>query len=303
MNALKHPLLHFLLGGATLVALFMWLQPGEAEPVPVETTEDAVLHIGAGEMAWLQETFTRQWQRPATRDEMIGLMTTYLKEELLAREARSLGLEKDDTLVRRRLAQKLSFLLEDTFRLQEPPEAELRAYFEASAARYADGTRISFRHVFFDPEKRADAEADARAALAQLNENNVLVDELGDRLLIDPVIADADRLAILAQFGEAFADATLALPVGTWEGPVQSAYGVHLVRVDHRVEPEAPVFEDVRARVYEDWFNEHQRVEVAKYFAALMERYEVEVDPEVRGMIGPLDELLPQAIGGAGETP
>lgn len=302
MRLLTHPLIHFLLGGTVLVALFAWLEPGDAEPATV-APEGAVLHIGAGEMAWVQETFTRQWQRPATRDEMVGLMTTYLKEELLAREARALGLEKDDTLVRRRLAQKLSFLLEDTFRLAEPSDAELGAYFEANAARYADSARISFRHVYFDPETRPDAEADARAALAQLNESDVLADEIGDRLLIDPVIANADRLAIAAQLGVAFADAALALPVGTWEGPVQSAYGVHLVRVDHRVEPGPPVFEDARARVYEDWFHEHQRTEVAKYFSALMERYRVDVDPQVRGMIGPLDELLPQAIGGADETP
>jgi len=303
MKFLTHPMIHFLAGGAALFGLFAWLEPRDAESAPSADDAAATVHIGSGEVAWLQESFLRQWQRPATRDEMVGLMTTHLKEELLAREARSLGLEKDDTLVRRRLAQKLSFLLEDTFRLAEPPDAELRAYFEANKARYAEGARISFRHVFFDPEKRADAEGDARAALGPLNEDNVLVEDLGDRLLIDPVMANADRLAIAAQLGEVFAEAVLALPVGPWEGPVQSAYGVHLVRVDHRVEPEPPVFEDLRPAVYEDWFREHQRKEVAKYFTALMERYRVEVEPEVRGMIGPLDELLPQAIGGAAETP
>lgn len=296
MKIVKHPLIHFLLGGAALVALFAWLQPGEAGPADAG---GVTVHIGSGEAAWLQETWSRQWQRPATRDEMMGLVTNYLKEELLAREARELGLEKDDTLVRRRLAQKMSFLLEDTFRLAEPSEAELRAYFEANATRYERGSRVSFGHIFFDPEKRANAEADAHAALAYVNATHAQspTEPLGDRLLIESPIVDADRAAIAAQFGEAFADAVLVLSEGAWQGPISSAYGYHLVYVDEKSAVEPATLTQARSRVEEDWYREHQRREIEKYFAGLMEKYRVETDPDVRGMIGPLDELLPQAIG------
>ncbi len=302
MKWFREPLLHFMAGGALLFGVVHWID--QSRNTAGNGREDTV-HIGSGEVAWMQEAWTKQWQRPATRDELIGAVTTFLKEELLAREARAMGLEKDDTLVRRRLAQKLSFLLEDTFRLAEPPEVELRAYFEANAARYETAARASFGHIFFDPEKRTNADADARTALAQLSSNEIqpAAETLGDRLLIESPIVDADHAAIAAQFGDEFAAAVLAQPEKVWQGPVRSAYGLHLVRVDHRSATKPAEFANALPRLREDWYREQQGHEIERYFARLMEKYRVETDPEVRGMIGPLDELLPQAIGGAGEAP
>ncbi len=299
MKFLQHPLVHFLTGGAVIFGIYGWSASNEALVQEAPPT----VHIGAGEVAWLQETFMRQRQRPATRDEMIGLVTTYLQEELLAREARTLGLERDDTLVRRRLAQKLSFMLQDTFRFAEPPDEELRQYFEANAARYTSGSRATFGHVFFDPEKRADAESDARAALRTITAKHELppTEEIGDRLLIESPVVGADHAAIAAQFGDEFAGAVLALPEKTWQGPIHSAYGWHLVFLNEKTGTTPAQFDDVHARVREDWYQERQRIEIARYFARLMEKYRVETDPDVRGMIGPLDTLLPQGIGDSGE--
>jgi len=301
MKFFREPLLHFVLGGALLFGVVHWMSParnatgsGSGEPV----------HIGSGEVAWMQETWTKQWQRPATRDELIGAVTNFLKEELLAREARSMGLEKDDTLVRRRLGQKLSFLLEDTFRMTRSPDGALESYFAANADRYRTHARITFRHVYFDPEKRQDATADARAALEHLkaSADGAPVDDLGDRLLVEPVLHDAEPQAVAAQFGGDFADAIFKLKAGSWEGPVTSAYGVHLVRIEAITPPEAIVFADARAKVEEDWYREQQKKQTEEFFTKLMTKYKVEIDPDVRGMVGPLDELLPQSIGGAGET-
>lgn len=293
-------MVHFFAGGAVIFGFYL-LSAGKApsiEQVP------PTVHIGAGEVAWLQETFARQWQRPATREEMIALLTTHLKEELLSREARALGLERGDTLVRRRLAQKMSFMLEDTFRLTEPTDAELQAYFTEHATQYERGSKVTFGFVYFDPDKRNDAEADARAALEFVNAKHEQppMQEVGDRLLIESPIVDADRAAIAAQFGDEFAATVLSLPEGSWQGPIRSAYGVHLVYVDKKVGAEAANFEDVRTRVQEDWYQEHQRAEIARYFAELMQKYKVETDADVGGMIGPLDELLPQVVGDADGT-
>ncbi len=300
MRVFRHPFVHFVAGGVLLFAMVRWT-PGETAPASELPRE--IVQIGAGEVAWLQETWMRQWQRPATREEMIGLVTTYLKEELLAREARAMGLDQDDTLVRRRLAQKLSFLLEDTFRLAQPKEDELRAFFAQDAARYETAARVSFRHVYFDPEKRTDADADARATLSALNESGGAWETTGDRLLIESAIADADHHAIASQFGAEFAESVLSLSAGSWHGPIQSAYGAHLVCVDVKADAALAIFEDVESRVADDWYLQQHREQVARYFAKLMDKYEVDVDPAVRGMVGPLDELLPQAIGGASETP
>jgi hypothetical protein len=138
------------------------------------------------------ETWTRQWQREPTREEMRGLITEFLKEELLSREARAMGLDEDDTIVRRRLAQKLEFLVQDTSRLAEPTEGDLRRFYAAHPERFQTEARISFTQVYFSREKRADAMDDAKSALHDLSRGGKSAD-LGDRLLIDSEIDDADR--------------------------------------------------------------------------------------------------------------
>ena len=301
MQWVRHPLVHFLLGGAAIFGVYEWSASGARVP---EAGGVEPVRIGSGEVAWLQESWVRVWQRPATRDEMIAMVTSHLKEELLAREARAMGLDRDDTLVRRRLSQKLSFLLEDTFRLAEPAEEDLRRYFEANTSRYEVGGRVSFIHAYFNPESRADASGDAQAALAQLSESpEGSWDGIGDRMLIESAIANADRQAVAAQFGNEFAGELFEVLPGEWQGPIQSAYGFHLVRVDQKSDAETPEFDEVAQRVREDWYLERHAEEVERYFEMLMDKYGLVVDDDVRGLIGPLDELVPQSIGGSDETP
>src|SRR5580704_19189271 len=147
MRILREPLLHFLLIGGLLFATYSWLRRGAGDDAA-----PAEVRITASEVAWLKETWSRQWQREPTRDELRGLVTDFLKEELLAREARSLGLDQNDTIVRRRLAQKLEFLVQDTSRLAEPTEEDLRRFYKASPERFQTDAHISFTHVFFSRE-------------------------------------------------------------------------------------------------------------------------------------------------------
>jgi hypothetical protein len=103
MRMLREPLLHFLLIGGLLFATYSWLRRGACDD-----TAPAGVRITASEVAWLKETWSRQWQREPTREELRGLATEFLKEELLAREARAMRLDENDTIVRRRLAQKVA---------------------------------------------------------------------------------------------------------------------------------------------------------------------------------------------------
>jgi len=114
---------HFLPAGAVVFGGYAGLNPGaRTEPMPDP------IRIGAGEARWVREAFPSQGRREPTPDEMSGLLATLLDEELLAREARALGLDQHDTMVRRRQAQKLGFLVEDTARLAEPGDAQLRRF-------------------------------------------------------------------------------------------------------------------------------------------------------------------------------
>jgi hypothetical protein len=123
MRVLKEPLVHFLLAGAALFGAYAWIIRAQENPTANKTTK---IEITAGDVRWLSENWTTQWQRPPTREELRGLITDYLNEQLLAREARALGLEDNDVIIRRRLAQKLTFIIDDTTRRAEPTEQELQ---------------------------------------------------------------------------------------------------------------------------------------------------------------------------------
>src|SRR6476659_9059971 len=161
---LKEPLFHFLILGALIFAVYSWLN----RDLPDNKSAAGTVRITSNEIVWLEETWSRQWQREPTRDELRGLVTDFLKEELLAREARALGLDQNDTIVRRRLAQKLEFLVQDTSSLAEPTEGDLRRFYDANPERFQTDAHISFTHVFFSREKRAAAATEAKAALDDL---------------------------------------------------------------------------------------------------------------------------------------
>lgn len=288
---LREPLLHFLAGGALLFGIHAWLNPESADSAAASRQ----IRIGAGEVRWLAETWERQWRRPPTQEELNGLVANLLREELLAREAKELRLDEHDTIVRRRLAQKLEFMIQDTARLAEPTEEELLRLYEASADAYLTESRVSFAQVYFSPERRKDAAKDARDALASLARTPDLDHAgLGDRLLVGTEFRDAGRQAVASAFGPDFARAVLALSPGAWHGPLQSGYGFHLVRVTQVEAPRRRPFPEVKDQVLERWREQKQRESEARFYERLREKYAVVIDDDVKAAVGPLT-LVPPA--------
>ena len=283
MKVLKEPLLHFVIAGAILFAGYAWLGREQADTSRLES-----VRIGTGEVRWLKETWTSQWLREPSTQELEGLVADLVTEELLAREAREMGLDKNDTIVRRRLAQKLKFLVEDTSRLVEPPEEELRQFYEANAARFQTGARVSFTQIFFNPEQRKDATSDATAALVELQATGPSEPPatLGDRLLLDAEFQDADEQAISSMFGPNFAQAVFALKPDIWSGPLRSGYGVHLVFIAKLTTAKHRPFKEVRDEVLEEWRHEHEKVMNRDYIDRLREKYGVVLDDSVKNLLG-----------------
>lgn len=287
---LQEPLLHFLLMGAVLFGAYEWRnrsRPGEATAGQVRISESDV--------AWLKETWAKQWQREPDRDELRGLVTEFLKEELLAREAREMGLDQGDVFIRRRLAQKVEFLVQDTSRLVEPTEDDLRRFYSAHPERFSEPARISFTQLYFSREQRTNAAADARAALAELSRDvatngSPAAPPLGDRLLLDSEFQEVDQAAVSGQFGVKFAGAVFALPLNTWHGPVESGYGLHLVRLSAHQPARLRDFAAVRAQVLDRWQEQRQREDNQKYFASLLKKYDVVMDESVKPLVGTLGE-------------
>ena len=270
MKLLKEPFVHFVLAGAVLFGAYGLVDRGGPAQPNVEP-----VRIGDGELRWLRETFAAQWQREPTPDEMKALVDNLLEEELLAREAESLGLLQGDTVIRRRLADKLSFMIEGTARVLEPSEDELRAFHARHAERFRAAGRVSFEQVYFDPQRRSRAVADAAAALARLSAG-ADAKGMGDRLLIDTDFHDLDEAALSSLFGPEFARAVLALEPGSWQGPLESGYGLHLVFVSAASPSAVRTFEDARADVLREWRLERERETKAAYLAELRKKYGVE---------------------------
>lgn len=283
---LREPLLHFLLAGVVLFGAYAWLNRDENDSGDL----DRRIQITEREVAWLTETWTRQWQRQPDDRELQGLVTDYLREELLAREARALELDRDDVVVRRRLAQKMNFILEDTARLAAPTDEQLRALYEADRSRFDAPATVSFVSVFFSSDRRGDRAAkDAEALLARLSAAGANADpgRAGDSTLLPGELLDADEQTVSGDFGAEFAKAVMKLPPGEWHGPVASAFGQHLVRVTERRESAARPFDAIREALVEEWRRRGEADAKELYFKGLLGRYDIEATDSVRPLIDP----------------
>lgn len=283
---LKEPLVHFLLAGAALFAAYAWLNRTPETSSANKTTK---IEITAGDVRWLAENWTTQWRRPPTREELRGLTADYLNEQLLAREARALGLEDNDVIIRRRLAQKLTFIIDDTTRRAEPTDEELQRYYEANTQRFRSEARISFAHIYFSPQRRAHARSDAAETLKLLVAEGATTGaaDFGDRLMVRSELRDETEQSISNTFGPDFARAVFVLGTGRWSGPIQSGYGPHLVRVSAMKEASVPPLSEIRERVAAEWKRERETQAKERYLAELRKKYDLVADEEVKALIAP----------------
>ncbi len=275
---LTGPLVHFLLLGAALFLAFSFVSDDGAP-------RDDEIVVSAGKIEHLAALFARTWQRPPTREELDGLIDDFIREEAAYREGMAIGLDRDDTVIRRRIRQKLDFIAEDIAARIEPTEEELAACFRQRADEFRIDPRLSFRHVYFNPDGRGDDLGDEmRDLLIALNGDSTIdAVELGDRILLDHGYADVSIRAIASLFGEAFAEAIIQLEPGEWHGPIQSGYGVHLLIVDARREGRLPELDEVREAVRREWEHARRQEVIEQYYAGLLAKYEIVIEwPESR---------------------
>jgi hypothetical protein len=268
--ALREPLLHFAIAGTLLFALVAARQ-GKSE-------ERSEIRISAADVAQITEYWEAQAQRKPSPEELRGLVQERIDEEVLAQEALRLGLDQDDVIIRRRLAQKMAFISEDLATLAEPDEAALRAYFEAHRAAYATPELYGVRQIFFSVDSRGmNLEKDARSALRRLQQG-VDPSTMGDPFMLPSEFADASRADIERDLGSAFAQAVADGPVGTWQGPVRSSFGLHLIRVESRSLATDARFEDVRDRVRDAYLAQRREEANTAFRAALRGKYRIVVE-------------------------
>lgn len=249
----REPLVHFLILGALLFAADAAFETrfGAAPNAPreIRLTQDELLQLAAG--------FQAQWRRPPTVKEFSALAEDRVRQEVLYREALALGLDKDDEIVKRRMAQKMKFLAEDVASAREPSSAELQAWFEQNQDRFRLPGRVGFRQLYFSPDKRgARARDDAARALQMLAGQPVdapAAASLGDRMIFQDYYGDRTTDYLGKEFGPGFALAVPRQAPGAWQGPVESGMGWHLVFVDTVVPGRVPDFAEIEPEVKTAW--------------------------------------------------
>jgi hypothetical protein len=265
---LREPLLHFLLLGGLMFAVF---GRGNSDAGGA----DRQIVVSGADIDRLAAAFSRTWHRPPDPNELQAQIRDFIREDVLYRAALQLGLDKDDSIIRRRLRQKMEFLFEDT--VSPPQETESRAYFQSHIEKFRLAPLISFRQVFVSTRRGNVAEPDARQILARLVADTPGAADKADALLLGETFSRTPLDRIAALFGDDFARGLAHATVGHWEGPLRSAYGLHLVQVT-AVEPAAtPPFEQVRAAVEREWFAERRSVAQATQYEAVLASYKVTV--------------------------
>jgi hypothetical protein len=293
-SLLREPLLHFLVIGAAVFLYFHFSGGGSAGPGSTRIV------LSSGQIAHLEAGFTRTWSRPPTEAELKGLIDEWVREEIAVREAMSAGLDRDDTVIRRRLRQKLEFLVEDSAEARPPTDDELKAWLAQHAGEFRTEPRVAFRQVFVNRERRGvSADADAAAILKRLTAAgpSARIDDIGDATMLPmdvelAPIRDVDRV-----FGAGFAKQLDAVEPGTWSGPIRSGYGLHLVLVRERVEGAEPSFDALRPLATRAVLAERRARELAAMYDRLLAKYTVVVErpPTPTGAA----RELPAAKGGS----
>ena len=271
---LREPLLHFLLIGIALFAVSAYMHRGRGG---FESSKQITLSLD--ELAQMDMYFESQWHRQPTPEEFNAMVEDKVREEVLYREALAMGLDKDDTIVKRRMAQKMQFLAEDVAAAHEPSTVELKAWFESNTDKFALPSRISFRHLYFSPDKRGkNAQEDAANGLSKIAgqpEGSKLADSLGDRFMFQDYYGDRAPSAIAKEFGPPFAVAVEKLKPGSWQGPIESGYGWHLVFVDTVIPGHIPAFEEIEPDVKTAWLGEQKATAWQKAYAEMRAKYAV----------------------------
>ena len=310
---LREPLLHFLLAGVLLFAGYRCLHPELAAP----SDDQSDRADGRRSSPARRSPGPRNGIGRRQPDEMRGLVEGRIREEILYREALALGLDQDDTIVKRRLAQKMEFLADDVSALRDPSADELRAWYAKNSERFAEPGRRSFRHVYFSTDRRGDrARAGRRSSALQARRQTCgFADGRDDRRSIHvpgPLRrsgSGTDRLHLRKLVRRCGRQA----PPGSWQGPIESGLGWHLVFVTSATPGRVPAYDEIEPDIKAAWLDEQRAAARQRAFEAMKAHYEIRLpeapthrhgcrrrrrnDCPLRGAVGGCDALSLAALG------
>ncbi len=276
MKFLREPLVQFLFLGGLIYLAYALVTPQSEED------NSRTILVSASRVQWMQDSWQKRWNRLPTKQELDGIIQQYIKETVLYNEAIKMGLDKDDGVIRRRLAQQVEFLAKDLVVYTPPAQADLEKYYKEHLDQYKPDVSYSFTQVYFDPDKRGESTLDDAnkvkeklVAQASMLQN---VEGLGDDYMKANYFEANTPMEIRKNFGSGFAESLMELEAGKWHGPVLSGFGTHLVFVNEIVSPPVPPFDEIKARVLEDWIEQKRESLNEEFYEALEDYYTIIVE-------------------------
>lgn len=276
---LHEPLFHFLLIGLGLFVLFSQLNPKEKE----KETESNTIVIKQTKIDTMRASYLKQRGRAPMANEIEDIIENEIREELLYREAIALGLDKEDSVIRRRLAQKMKYLFEDLAVIDEPTDADLEKFLKENVSKFTlPGTR-SFYQVYIDPKKhKNNLDEELKIVMDQLKSTSLQnAFSLGDRSLLEYRFLKRRKSDVKNRFGESFSKKVFKAPKDSWHGPFQSAYGIHFVYIDSKEEAVLPELKQVREDVLQAYKREKRSQANDIFYNGLKDRYKIKIDDSV----------------------
>lgn len=272
LRILTEPLVHFLIAGFALFWAGHIYQQQTSVYRIIETPE---------RIAHLAQRYAMQFGSAPDEATLQLLIRRDVDDEMIFREGMALGLDRDDEIVRRRIVQKMQFLLNDTSAPPEPTELQLQSYYAANVQQYEQPPEVTFSHVFFSDDVLDARPARTRAeiSLATLEKSGLnRAPEFGDSFPYRYDFADYDPQQVSRLFGDSeFSRAVFTAPTRQWSGPFRSGYGWHVVHIDARRAASTPSFTEVSDAVRTAYLKDQQAKENAAALSRLAERFTVNI--------------------------
>ena len=287
---LREPLLHFLLLAGIVFVLFQQVS-NDVSP----KNNDIV--VSKEQIRALRSEYLKVWQRPPNDQELTKLIQNYIREEVLYREALALGFDKNDGVIRRRMSQKMKFLTENLTDLQQVEDKELQIYLGKNVEQYMQPSHFSFRQIYFNNKKHQLTQGEFVSLLKKLQNGEVDPKNTGDPIMIDHQFKMLRETEISRILGARFLQSLKTAPRGSWQGPIQSGFGHHLIFVSEFVAGYQPKLADVRKQVLRDWSAEKRAENNQLFYENLKQQYNISVADYTKENIGN------DASTGSGENP
>ena len=273
---IKNPLVFFFILGFVVFGLHSFLNRGNQD-----NAETFTVDITSADIEWIRSSWEARMKRQPTQQELQGLISSFIRDEILYREALAMGLDDKDLVIQRRLIQKLTFVFEDLAATMEPTDDELKNYMKENQEKYRIPEMMSFTHIYFNPDKRKAVLKEAKIVLDRLKSAESSSKEavsLGDMIMIDSSFRKRSPDEVARILGKQFADNLFSESEMGWQGPIISTFGPHLVYIEEHIASKMPAFENIREKVKNDFMYDRKKKVIDGAYNAVKSRYTILVE-------------------------